>query len=178
MNQPGTIGEPDTPFCRMTLSGEAILDTSAANEVAKELGFHHRCQTALCNTLESIADNLPSSVDNQQCLSVARRIFSTVRKAHEFEERTLFPLLEALPQPVDGLHDSLERLRFEHWEDESFAEEVSESLREYGAGGNRADGEKLAYMLRGFFEGLRRHMAFEAEHLLPLLQTGTATQRS
>ena len=34
--------------------------------------------------------------------------------------------------------------------------------------------DKLSYMLRGFFEGLRRHIAFEKEHLVPLLmQKGT-----
>ena len=154
------------------------MHISDRNCIVVELESHHKRQAHLCDALERIADELPSSVDNQHCLSVARRIFPTVRQAHEFEERVLFPVLEALPEPTDGLHDSLERLRFEHWEDESFAEELSESLREFGAGRNSDAGEKLAYMLRGFFEGLRRHMAFEAEHLLPLLQNHSGRSTS
>ena len=31
--------------------------------------------------------------------------------------------------------------------------------------------EALSYMLRGFFEGLRRHIAFEVEHLMPILDS-------
>ena len=93
-----------------------------------------------------------------------------VRQAHEFEEQTLFPVLNALPDCDAELGNSLDRLRFEHWEDESFAEDLSLSLHEYCSSNETRDGEKLSYMLRGFFDGLRRHIAFEAEHLVPILE--------
>ncbi|MEO0546932.1 MAG: hemerythrin domain-containing protein [Pseudomonadota bacterium] len=150
------------------------------SEVSAELSKCHQAQAALCDLLESIADDIPEdpkAVDRQRCLAAARKIFPTVKKAHDFEEQRLFPLLEALNGPSESLTKSLERLRFEHWEDESFAEEVTESLIEFGRGEGSMDGEKLGYMLRGFFEGLRRHMAFETEHLLPMLKRQATVTR-
>ena len=36
--------------------------------------------------------------------------------------------------------------------------------------GEQNNPEKLGYMLRGFFEGLKRHVAFEQTHLIPLIK--------
>lgn len=139
-------------------------------EIIPTLQAHHRLQTHLCNALERIADDLPDAVDRQHCLSVARQIYPVLRQAHRFEEETLFPRLLAMQTAIEGLAHSLERQQFEHWEDESFAEELSDCLLEFGSGNCPEAAEKLPYMLRGFFEGLRRHMAFETEHLLPILK--------
>lgn len=147
------------------------MEQSEIDNAVVELGFHHNKQLRLCKELEALADALPSSIDNQHCLTIARQIMPTVREAHEFEEQVLFPILEVLANQNAELAHSLERLRFEHWEDESFAEDLIESMRQYSSGDHKRDGEKLAYMLRGFFDGLRRHMAFEAEHLMPMLLT-------
>ena len=146
------------------------MKSDAIKTIIAELRVHHSRQSSLCKELEALADGLPSSIDNQHCLTIARQIFPKVRKAHEFEEQTLFPMLDALHGRDVELRNSLERLRFEHWEDESFAEDLSISLRQYGSSNETSVGDKLAYMLRGFFDGLRRHMAFEAEHLVPMLE--------
>lgn len=139
------------------------------SKLAAELNLHHGRLTALCTVLEAIADALPQFADKQQCLAVARYIVPTVKEAHVFEEEKLFPQLKNLSTANPQLEQSLERLRFEHWEDESYAEEICEILREFGTGALPQGSDKLSYMLRGFFEGLRRHMAFEAEHLAPML---------
>jgi len=60
-------------------------------------------------------------------------------------------------------------MRFEHWEDEIDVEEIGEILREFGRGLLLQNSAKLLYMLRGFFEGLRRYMALEIEHLASML---------
>lgn len=129
---------------------------------------HHERLFAMCGRLESIADSLPNEVNRQECLVVARDVYPVVKEAHDFEEQELFPHLQT-SVATDPLNDSLERLRFEHWEDEAFAEEISEVLGRIGRGGSLAEAEKLSWMLRGFFEGARRHIAFEVEHLLPIL---------
>ena len=124
----------------------------------------------LCHKLENLADNLPNDVDVQDCLMLARLIFPTLRAAHEFEESALFPALTNRFGDNEKLMATLERLRFEHWEDESFADELRESLIYFA---NHQEPElvnSLSYMLRGFFEGVRRHIAFEREHILPMLQ--------
>ncbi|MEE9314125.1 MAG: hemerythrin domain-containing protein [Rhizobiaceae bacterium] len=146
------------------------MKNETPDQIVQEVRANHQSQLALCEVLESIADQLPRVVDRQQCLSLARQISPIVKAAHDFEEAKLFPYLLGLPCPFPNLEQSLERLRYEHWEDESFAEEISESLKEFGQGECEDGCEKLAYMLRGFFEGLRRHMAFENEHLLPMLE--------
>ncbi len=122
----------------------------------------------ICARLENIADGLPVRVDPAQCANLARTIHETVVRAHAFEEKVVFPYLRSIT-PDKGLADTIERLRFEHWEDESFAAELQESLCNFATGRDRSHVDALAWMLRGFFEGLRRHIAFEREHMMPLL---------
>ena len=137
--------------------------------VSKNLFSHHKRQLELCERLEQLADSLPANINSQECLSLSWQIYPVVREAHRFEEETLFPLLLEFDSKDIKLADSLERLKFEHWEDESFAEDISLSLRQVISEPGKANIEKIAYMLRGFFEGMRRHIAFEAEHLMPIL---------
>ena len=138
--------------------------------ILSDLNLHHQVQLDLCDVLEKIADQLPDRVDPQNCLHIARSIYPTVKKAHTYEENKVFPYLAAhyeqyvMPQTLDRLHS-------EHWEDESYAEEVQSGLTDFVSGQLKTGVDTLAYMLRGFFEGLRRHIAFEREHLLPLLKS-------
>ncbi|NDW04440.1 hypothetical protein GTK09_08345 [Jiella sp. 40Bstr34] len=150
--------------------------------------------------MEAIADGLPDDLDAQQTLHVARSIGPGIRRAHRFEEDTVFPVLKTSRDASPELSGTLQRLHFEHWEDESFGDELADKLIDYvrtraaakhckasqagfprrmgsfgivaaepaGSSANPA-AEALGYMLRGFFEGLRRHIAFEEEHLVPLL---------
>lgn len=135
--------------------------------ILEQLSVHHKNQLDLCNRLEGLADRLPNNVDRQECLSMSWQIFPVVREAHKFEEETLFPALYAKCQTEKSLQQSLERLKFEHWEDESTAEDISLSLRELVSDPVSANTEKLSYMLRCFFEGVRRHIAFEVDHIKP-----------
>lgn len=129
----------------------------------------------MCCRLECLADNLPNQIDSQECLWLARELYPSIKKAHEFEENVVFPILLKNTRTCN-LGDSIERLRFEHWEDEAFAEDISELLRRLGRGENSVDTEQLSWMLRGFFEGARRHIAFEKEYLEPLLSSIVFTQ--
>ncbi len=131
---------------------------------------HHHALLGLCDQLEALADQLPDATDVQRCLTLSRSILPMIKRAHEFEEHTVFPGLLQAARNQPGLDQSIQRLHFEHWEDESFAEELADALHEFAIGSRRANTESLSYMLRGFFEGLRRHIAFETEHLLPILR--------
>ncbi len=183
--------------------GFVAVDAAAGGSpsgVAAALSRELASQRRLCDALEAIADALPNDLDAQRTLHVARSIGPSIRRAHRFEEAIVFPLLKARPDTSSEMASTLERLHFEHWEDESFGDELAEKLIDYvrtravgvqGASksasprigpqpfpasllsdvGGHADpaAEALGYMLRGFFEGLRRHIAFEEEHLVPLL---------
>ena len=132
------------------------------------LNYHLKTQLALCNSLEEIADGLPDNIDNQECLHIARSIYATVKRAHDFEENVVFPLLTR--NGDDHITATIDRLHGEHWEDESFAQELQDALIKFVADRQHGNAETLSYMLRGFFEGIRRHIAFEKEFVAPLIQ--------
>jgi len=138
-------------------------------EMADTLQANLNAQFELCQNLEELADKLPYNVDLQKCLSLARVISPVLKQAHDYEEHMLFPKLRDWFSDNDQLMATLERLRFEHWEDESFADELREGLISLARGHDSEMTTSLPYMLRGFFEGVRRHAAFEREHILPIL---------
>ncbi|MEN9896062.1 MAG: hypothetical protein RIR97_1914 [Pseudomonadota bacterium] len=126
----------------------------------------HREQLALCRQLEEIADSLPDNISNQKCLFAAKVLHPLIKSVHDFEEKKFFPWVAEAAGAKRDLSSTLERLRFEHCEDECFAEELTDVLHRIGTGDKTVNYETAGYMLRGFFEGMRRHIAFEREHLL------------
>jgi hemerythrin-like domain-containing protein len=127
--------------------------------LAMELRDAFERQMGLCDLLESVADSLPARLDRQQCLHIARMIGPLIKQAHAAEEAMLFPHLAV---GLDGC-ELVERLRLEHIEDECFAEEVQFELLQLGKGQPVLAPEATGYMLRGFFEGMRRHIRHELE---------------
>nr|WP_256477704.1 hemerythrin domain-containing protein [Aurantimonas marianensis] len=134
------------------------------------LNGHFSVLSDLCDRLEEIADRLPDKVNRQDALHVARSVSPTVRRAHDFEETVLFPLLKSRFATDAAIGEALNDLRFEHWEDEMFAEELAEGLVGFIGGLEPRNPEALGYMLRGFFGGMRRHITFEKAHIVPLVQ--------
>ncbi|MEQ8601713.1 MAG: hemerythrin domain-containing protein [Marivibrio sp.] len=137
---------------------------------------HHERILRLCDELEAIADSLPERVDVRECLKVARALAPTVRAAHSFEEETFFPLARAVAGGGRArFEENVRRLLGEHQEDESFAEEAAEALLDWGLCTDRRGSEITGYMLRGLFETLRRHVAFEREYLIAPVEATLAT---
>lgn len=132
-------------------------------------------QARLCEKLESIADALPNDVDRQDCLQLAQALLPLIKRVHDYEEHTVFPWLMLARGADETLRNSLDRLKYEHLGDEEFATDLSSALRGYVTDRASCNTEALAWMLRGFFEGMRRHIAFEREHILPLLQQQKAS---
>ena len=124
----------------------------------------HTAKLAICDMLEAIADSLPGGVDRHRCLVAAATLLPTLREAHAYEETTIFP---AFGRREDRAR-SVRRLCAEHVEDESLAEELTEALLHVGHGGMIGNPEALGFMLRALFEAMRRHIAFEREHVVPI----------
>jgi hemerythrin-like domain-containing protein len=124
----------------------------------------HRLQLALCNDLEAIADSLPRQVVAQDCIFAAKSLGRLIRDVHAYEERTLFPALNDLYQASPEISSAIERLTFEHLADECYADDLAEKLLQLANGSQNINMEALGYMLRGFFDALRRHIAFERDH--------------
>lgn len=128
----------------------------------------HLVQAQLCNSLERIADDLPDNVDRRLCREVINSLGSEMPLHHRDEELGLFPLIEKRALPTDNIHDILARLALEHATDESFAEELLESLEGLSEGRKLRNPEMVGYMLRSFFESYRRHIHWENAIVLPL----------
>ncbi|MAW88411.1 MAG: hypothetical protein CMJ42_17980 [Phyllobacteriaceae bacterium] len=129
----------------------------------------HEDKLSLCQTLEEIADSLPDEVDKQKCKLAAREIWPLLRSVHSFEEKIIFPVLADRLAHLSGIEETIARLKSEHAEDECYAEELTDTLLLLGAGDRGVNFDAVGYMLRGFFESVRRHVAFEREIVLRLV---------
>ncbi len=143
------------------------------NELVAQLRKAHHDKMALCDRLEEIADGLPDNIDRQICATTARASEPILKKAHAYEEEILSPALIKFHHGTLDQTMIFDRLRAEHYEDRCFGEEVRDVLMSYGEGKPIQAADATGYMLRGFFESLRRHMAFEAELARPLRYDAT-----
>ncbi len=133
-----------------------------------EIGRAHQQKLALCDSLEALADALPSRLDRLTCLRIASELVPMLRDSHRYEEETVFSaFVQGSADAVAGAA-SVRRLTIEHIEDECAAQDITDILLALGHGGPVDNPEALGFMLRALFEALRRHIAFELEHLFPV----------
>ena len=121
----------------------------------------HRIQTMLCDLLEQIADSIPGGVDHGLCAQLASELGPVLKNIHCCEETSLFPLIENSQADTSQTASTVERLKHEHFDEECFAEELTEALRKLSRRKEPKNPDALGCMLRGFFEAMRRHVAFE-----------------
>ncbi len=122
-------------------------------------------QIELSLALEALADSLPSRVDTYAAMILMDRLTTTLKRCHRLEETMVFPVLRISCVDVGPI---LERLRIEHVEDEDHAADLRDALEAFATHHRTAAADELGYMLRGLFTALRRHAAFDKDHVLPL----------
>lgn len=154
------------PANRQTVSQRPgpALHRSALDLIEHE----HRMQEHLCDILEKIADCLPHEVDPQLCRKAVQALRHDIPLHHRDEELGLFPLLNKYAQNMPVIKMAIQRLETEHDSDEGFAGELIEQLENLAQGGRSGNANMLGYMLRGFFEGYRRHIHWEDAVIMPL----------
>ncbi|MFP5078344.1 hemerythrin domain-containing protein [Rhizobium sp. YIM 134829] len=130
-----------------------------------DLSRIHREMLSLCADLEQVADDLPDNVDRLECLALAGSLLPVMRGGQRFEEETIYPAIMRA-----GEEQMIRRLKTEHLEDDSSAQELTQVLLAIGQGHPIYNPEAVGYMLRAFFGTMRRHIAFERDHLI--LQSG------
>jgi len=121
---------------------------------------------ALCDRLELVADSLPDHVRPGDCAFLAHEVVEVLARTHDEEEQALLPLLSASPRPE--VRQMAERLRREHRIDSNAVFEVQAALLELAAGRPHQEPEALGYLLRAFFETVRRHVRAEQDLLVLL----------
>lgn len=130
----------------------------------------NRCYTDLldiCDVLEAIADGLPNNVPAAHCTRLATEIVDLLARTHREEEAILLPLLAASPRPE--LRQLARRLREEHDYDDDAVVEVREALLAIASREPLLSPDATGYLLRSFFESLRRHVRAEQDLLAILI---------
>ncbi len=122
-------------------------------------------QAELCRALERLADGLPSCVDTWVASELLESLQRTLHYSHQMEDGIIFPVLLAAHPDMTPI---ITRLRAEHVEDEDQVYEVKDAIMAFAVLQKREDAESLGYQLRSLFVALRRHLAFDYDHLLPL----------
>lgn len=144
-----------------------------SDDVAAAAGFvpridmerGHRQMLQACDALEALADQLPGDVDRLGCLMLASTLIPLLDACHGFEEAVVLPAFATSERNVA----IASRLMAEHLQDRCAAEDLTEALLAHGHGRLITNPEAFGYMLRGFFDSMRRHIAFERDHVLPAL---------
>jgi hypothetical protein len=121
---------------------------------------------AICDELERVADSLPDRVDLAHCERLARDTVASLAQTHQREEVELLPLLAASSRVE--FREMAERLRQDHEFDGQAAMEVEEALLGLAAQQPALSPDATGYLLRSFFESVRRHVHSE-QYLLVLI---------
>lgn len=142
-----------------------ILNGSALREIA----IGHSDQIGLCKTLERIANTLPHDIDPELYREAAGSIHRVMTRVVQVEQEAFAKQVATRgARCIGDLGPTIERLLRENAEDMSYAEELQETLHDFGAGHRTVSADALGYMLRGFFESRRRRIALEREIITAL----------
>jgi len=144
----------------LTAGIEQDEEVGLAERIRERLGTHARLRE-LCDRLEAMADDLP----DRPCPLESRKLVAELTALlHRQEDDSLLRLLlEGREGP--GMHQALAaRIRSQHVTDLVHAQDLESALLEAREG----DMQALGYMLRCFFLGCRRALAFEELAILHL----------
>lgn len=122
------------------------------------LEYDHKAQRALADLLEALADSLPDGVNPAAAALAASLLRDSLQRRAALEEATLFPLLEARSGALSPICRAVTLARREYNHSAGLAIELAEELDELAASGRVTNPEALGFMLRAFFDGLRRHL--------------------
>lgn len=149
-------GLPHSPF-KLALSEQLRKEAEAGSSIDGE----HRMIRDLCSELEEIADALPSAPPLRQVTAIAAALRAGIPAHCHHEESELRQRLQSLPGAPAWIAVALQRLEDEHRENEPLGHELADALEDIAGDGRVGNPEALGYMLRMYFQTLRRHLAWE-----------------
>lgn len=132
----------------------------------EKLMSRYEALLSVCDRLEAIADDLPRLPGAERALILADEIEGVLAAMHEEEEAFLLPRLAQSERPE--FRQFAAQMRREHDTDTMAAIEIRDALVEMGSGRSPRSPDAIGYMLRSFFESLRRHVHSE-RNLIALL---------
>lgn len=139
-----------------------------APHVFEILAEEHALQQELCDLLEAIADSLPHEFDGAHAKVAVALLQGAIPPHTRLEEEALFPVLLTRLDPQHTLARAMTWLEEDHAREAALVSEVTDALATLMSGAGRpVHMEALGYMLRGLFDTLRRHIAFEDTVVFP-----------
>jgi len=150
------------------MTQEGKHTTSAPDGLLAWIEREHCAELNLCDLLERIADNLPEPLDRELASTGIIMLRHCLKWHIALEEGYLYPVLAKRAAPGELTEAMLVQIRAEHAADECLAHDTADQLEQTLARGHVENPEMLGFMLRGFFEGRRRHITCEDEFILPL----------
>jgi hypothetical protein len=123
----------------------------------------------ICDLVETIADSLPEP-SRLVCLRAAAVLRNDFPLYNADIGQCLFPQLHVRHSDSKWIILVLNQIEADHQMLEISIDEVAALLERIGEGLARIQERNVAgYALRGFFEGLRRHICWEENLILPLV---------
>lgn len=149
-------GLPHSPF-KLALSEHFRKEAEAGSTIDGE----HRMVRDLCNELEVIADGLPALPQPHQLVAVSAALRAGIPAHCRHEEAELRQHLQSSAVTPSWILVALRCLEDEHRENETLGHELAEALEEIVEENRIRNAEALGYMLRMYFQTLRRHLIWE-----------------
>lgn len=132
------------------------------------LSGEHAQQEELCVILEEIADVLPGPVDRIRIKYSRNFLRTDIPRYIAIQQRFLFPLLRRRAKQKDDIDSLISRITLANNADEELCYDTADQLEATIDTGLPKNPDMLAYMLRGLFEGRRRHIEWEHAVVIPL----------
>jgi hypothetical protein len=111
-----------------------------------------------CDRLESICDSLPHAYSRVDCLEMSMWLGQSFPDLIEKEEGSL---IRITPAATFDWEEAVQTWKRHHRTDVTYAVELAEALEEFARRDQAGTVDALSYMMRGFFEAVRRHVAYE-----------------
>jgi len=158
------------------MTGEEGRYTSTApGGLLAWIGREHCAELNLCDSLERIADNLLYPLDREIVSTGIIKLRRCLKRHVALEEGYLYPVLAKRAAPGELTEVMLSQISAEHAVDDSLAHDAADQLEQALERGCVENPEMLGYMLRGFFECRRRHIAWEDAVILPMASRRMST---
>lgn len=130
--------------------------TGATLGLLLEFETEHAIQRALCDNLETIADTLPAAPSPMQIALIEEQIERISKQSHPHA----IAMLMALPAERHPSEEALAALTAMHSLDASHGDDLITALWNYDEEDPGRPESALGYMLRCYFDGCRRAIAF------------------
>lgn len=122
------------------------------------LEYDHKAQRGVADLLEAIADSLPDGVRPATATLAASLLRDSVQRRVALEEEAFVPLIDRRFGPGSTQERALELARRDRQETVGRAIELAEELDILAIQGEVTNPDALGFMLRAYFDGLRRHL--------------------